>query len=86
MHGYTIFHPGFSCLHILVCTSIHPYGNSLYHLYCFLDFKVASVLDIMQLTPLPKVICVLKSWKGEDVTSSVVENEVLIVKQVRNQY
>ena len=70
-----IFQLGFSC----------PYFIS----YCcmfliFIDFKVASVLDIMQLNPLPKVICVLKSWKGDDVRSSTVENEVLIVKQVKD--
>ena len=49
---------------------------------CFPDLKVAMVSDLMQLTPLPKVVCVLKSWKGDDDKSSVVENEVLIVKQV----
>ena len=36
----------------------------------------------MQLNPLPKVICSLHTWKGDDDKSSVVENELLVLKQV----
>ena len=36
----------------------------------------------MQLNPLPKVICSLQAWKGDDDKSSVVENELLVLKQV----
>lgn len=46
------------------------------------ELKLAMVSDITQLNPLPKVICALKAWKGDDEKSSVVENDLLVVKQV----
>ena len=47
-----------------------------------IGLKLSMVSDVMQLVPLPKVICVLKAWKGDDDKTSVIENEVLVVKQV----
>ena len=47
-----------------------------------LGLKLTMVSDVLRLVPLPKVICALKTWKGDDYKSSVFENELLIVKQV----
>ena len=52
-------------------------------LCCNIGLQLATVFDVMQLNPLPKVICSLKTWKGDNDKSSVVENELLVVKQVR---
>ena len=52
-------------------------------LLLFVGLKLATVFDVMQLNPLPKVICSLQAWKGDDDKSSVVENEVFVLKQVR---
>ena len=60
--------------------------NLLLEMYIFVilhaGLKLATVFDVMQLNPLPKVICSLQTWKGDDDKSSVVENELLVLKQV----
>lgn len=58
------------CLVIMICTIIQ-------------DLKLARVSDVLQLNPLPKAICSLQAWKGDDDRSSTVENELFILKQVR---
>jgi hypothetical protein len=52
------------------------------HVHVHVGLKLATVFDVMQLNPLPKVICSLQAWKGDDDKSSVVENELLVLKQV----
>ena len=53
------------------------------HVRVHVGLKLAAVFDVMQLNPLPKVMCSLQAWKGDDDRSSVVENELLVLKQVR---
>ena len=48
----------------------------------YVGLKRGTVFDVMQLNPLPKVMCSLQAWKGDDDKSSVVENELLVLKQV----
>ena len=76
-------------MYILVVTSVHIHGCMLYNtvdtvlsLLAHVGLKLATVYDVMQLNPLPKVICSLQAWKGDDDKSSVEANELLVLKQV----
>ena len=61
-----------TCNIVILCMYVHVR----------IGLKLGTVFDVMQLNPLPKVVCSLQAWKGDDDKSSIVENELLVLKQV----
>ena len=41
--------------------------------------------DLFQLSVLPKVLCVIEGWRGQDPKATVDTNDILIVKGFRRK-